>query len=287
MSALDSLLDVLTLREHQKNQYWGKSQDLGWGSIYGGQLLGQSLRAAQQTVDVHRSVHSMQSYFLARGSSALPVLYCVTILRDGKTFSSRRVEAFQEGRLLYTCNVRFKVFEQGFAHQESIKTPPGPHGLYTEQEWARVIQEELPTTLRIAAQSDRPIEVRLGNPTHLKNPQVHEAHRYFWYRAHGTLPLDTRLHQCVWAWLSDGNLLTTSLLPHGVSWQTKGMQVESLDHVIWFHREIDMNSWCFCTMDAPIAAHARALVRGRLVQDGKMCATIMQEGLIRYRGAIG
>ena len=287
MTALGRLIDIICVSPHTENQFWGQSQDLGWGSIYGGQLLGQSLYAAQQTVAQERHAHSLQAYFLARGQARHPVRYEVQKLRDGKSFSSRRVEAFQEGSLLYTASIRFKTQEEGFVHQEEIAVPEGPQGLYSEEEWGEKIRKDLPLSMRKSAVSERPIEVRLLQPVHPKHPKISSPKRDYWCRAHHELINTPQMQQCVFAWLSDGHLLTTSLLPHGKTWLTKGMRVGSLDHVIWFHRPLDMNRWWFYTMDSPIAAHARGFARGRAVQDGKLCATVMQEGLIRYRGEMG
>ena len=284
MTALDDLLVVLTLEQLSELDYRGASQDLGWGAVYGGQLLAQSLRAAQRTIKDNQQVHSMHAYFLEKAVARESVLYRVRILRDGRSFSQRRVDAYQKERLIFTAQLSFQVLEKGLFHQQ---VPPLPgqsiDSLYSERAWAEKVQEALPLELRSRAVQERAFEVRLLNPIHPRHPDKQPPKRGFWCRVHTPRAIDRRLARCLIAWMSDGHLLTTSLLPHGVTWLTPAMQVGSLDHALWFHRDIELTDWWFYEMRSPIAIAARGLVYGQMIQGGDLCVSAAQEGLIRQR----
>ncbi len=288
MSAvLDRLVELLSLERIEENLFRGQSQDLGWGAVFGGQVLGQALSAAEQTVPGDRYVHSLHSYFLRRGDASKPIVYDVDCIRDGRSFTTRRVVAIQNGKAIFNLSASFQIRESGFEHQDEMPEAEGPDGLTSELEMARRFAEMLPPKLREQATSDKPIEIR---PVHFMNPFAPEKRppsKQVWYRATGKLPDEPRLHQYLLAYASDFHFLTTSLNPHGVSVWQRDMQVASLDHAMWFHRPFRMDEWLLYVVDSPSASGARGLVRGQFFdRKGRLVASTTQEGLIRHHAKI-
>jgi len=281
---LSDLVSLLALERLDRDRFRGYSQDLGWGAIFGGQVLGQALSAATQTVESDRLVHSLHGYFLRSGDLSRPILYDVDRLRDGKSFSARRVTAIQDGDAIFCLESSFQVVEEGFEHQDPMPVVPAPEELKSEREMALMLAEFLPPKLRAMATAERPIEIR---PCELRNPLSPSKTaplRHQWYRAIDRLPDDVALHRYILAYASDFSFLGTAMDPHGVSWLTPGMQVASLDHSMWFHRPFRVDEWLLYVVDSSSASGGRGLVRGRFFsRDGRLVATCMQEGLIRKR----
>lgn len=285
---LDELVALLRLERIEADLFRGQSQDLGWGRIFGGQVLGQALSAAEQTVPDGRGVHSLHSYFLRSGEADRPVVYEVDRIRDGRSFTTRRVVAVQDGRAIFNLSASFQVAENGFEHQDAMPEAPAPETLQSELDLAQQYAEQIPEPLRAAAFGERPIEIRtVEPPDHLINPSTGAPRRMVWYRTSGTLPDASSLHQYLLAYASDFHFLETTLRPHGVTWLTPGMQVASLDHSMWFHRAFRMDEWLLHVIDSPSATGARGLVRGQFfTADGRLVASTAQEGLIRcWNGA--
>ncbi|MFZ5481759.1 MAG: acyl-CoA thioesterase II [Myxococcota bacterium] len=281
---LHELLELLRLERIEQNLFRGQSQDLGWGAIFGGQVLGQALSAAAQTVPPDRHVHSLHAYFLRQGDARRPVVYEVDAIRDGHSFTTRRVVAIQGGHAIFSLAASFQVDEGGLAHAAPMPEVPGPDGLASELDLARKYADRIPEPLRAKALADRPIEIRPVQIYNLMAPKAAPPRRQLWYRATGTLPDDPAVHRYVLAYASDFNLLVTAMLPHAVSWMTPGMQVASLDHAMWFHRPFRMDDWLLYDMESPSASGARGLVTGRFyARDGTLVATCVQEGLMRDR----
>jgi len=281
---LDALVALLRLEALGGDRYCGASQDLGWGAVFGGQVLAQALSAASDTVDDGRLAHSLHAYFLQRGDAARPIEYFVERLRDGRSFCTRRVVGFQGTSAIFHLSCSFQVVEPGLEHQDAVPHAPGPSGLATERELAAPLAGLLPPGLADRAVADRAIEVRPVSPRNPVQPEVRPPHRQVWLRASGALPDDPGLHRLLLAWASDSHFLTTALQPHGVSWLTPGLQVASLDHALWFHRPFHMDQWLLYDIWSPSASGARGLVRGTVHdQRGRLVATVMQEGLIRDR----
>ncbi len=280
---LDELVAQLRLEPIEKNLFRGQSQDLGWGTVFGGQVLGQALSAAVQTVPADRHVHSLNAYFLRPGDVSRPIVYDVDRIRDGGSFTTRRVVAIQNGHAIFNLAASFQIEEPGLEHQDAMPEVPPPEALPTEQERAKRHLDRLPEGLRARALAERPFEIRVvdgGEPSSLQRP----AQRSLWLKTIGTLPDDPALHRYLLAYASDYNFVTTSLLPHGVTWLTPGMQIASLDHVMWFHRAFRVDEWLLHVIDSPAAHGGRGLVRGRIfTRDGKLVASTAQEGLIRRR----
>jgi acyl-CoA thioesterase-2 len=279
---LEELVDLLALERIEENLFRGQSQDLGWGAVFGGQVLGQALSAAEKTVGDLRTVHSFHSYFMRSGDAKKPIVYDVDSIRDGKSFTTRRVVAIQSGRPIFTMAASFQKPEPGFDHQVAKPDAPGPDGLLSEQQLAKQAEARIPEAFLERALAERPIEVRPVNPQDPLNPDKRPPHRQMWYRAAGRLPDEPSVHQYLLAYASDSNFLGTAMQPHGVSWLSGKMQVASLDHAMWFHRPFRFDEWLLYVVDSPSASAARGLVRGQFfTQDGKLVASTMQEGLIR------
>jgi acyl-CoA thioesterase-2 len=285
-TVLSELLDLLRLERIEQNLFRGQSQDLGWGSVFGGQVLGQALSAAAQTVPADRAVHSLHSYFLRSGNVAKPIVYEVECIRDGGSFTTRRVVAIQDGQPIFSMAASFQVEEPGFEHADAMPAVPGPDGLLSEREAALRVADRIPPHLLTMALAERPIEIRPVQPINLLKPRPQEPVRQLWYRATEPLPDDPAVHRYLCAYASDFNFLITALQPHGVSILTPGLQLASLDHAMWFHRPFRFDEWLLYDIDSSSASGARGLVHGRFFrQDGTLVATVMQEGLIRDRRA--
>jgi acyl-CoA thioesterase II len=281
---LSELVALLTLETIEENLFRGVSQDLGFRQLFGGQVLGQCVSAASQTVEPERHVHSMHGYFLRPGDASLPVVYQVDRVRDGGSFSTRRVTAIQKGKPIFTCSASFQFDEEGFHHQNLMPDVSGPEELKSETELARMVEQLIPERMRERATSDKPIEIR---PVTLINPfapKACEPVKHVWFRAAGELPDEPQLHKLLLAYASDFNLLTTSMQPHGVSVFQKFMQVASLDHSLWFHADLRMDDWLLYSMDSPWAGNARGFARGSIFnRQGQLVASVAQEGLTRVR----
>lgn len=290
MSAcLAELVDLLTLERLADDQFLGQSQDLGWGQIFGGQVLGQALSAAAQTVHRSRNVHSLHAYFLKLGDLRKPILFTVHRVRDGGSFSTRTVTATQAENAapIFELMASFQQPETGLEHADPKPASPvfdGPDGLLTDRQlWARCAQK-LPGSVRALSVLEQPIELRPVAPLDPFGPERKPPDHAVWMRAVGKLPNDDRLHRCLLAYCSDFLFLPTAMRPHGVSWVTPNMQIASLDHAMWFHRPFRMDEWLLHVMHSPSAQAGRGLVHGSVFAlTGELVASTSQEGLIRHR----
>lgn len=281
---LQELLEQLQLERLEQNLFRGQSRDPGWGTVYGGQVLGQALSAACQTVPEERTAHSLHGYFLRPGDVKAPIVYDVDCIRDGKSFTTRRVVAIQHGRAIFNMAASFQITEDGDDHQAQMPDAPGPDGLKSERELAQTIAGSLREPLRSRVLSERPIELRPVSPTNPLAPKKSPPHRQVWYRAAEALPDDTYVHQCLLAYASDSYFLGTAMLPHGVSPLMPNIQAASLDHSMWFHRSFRLDDWLLYDIDSPSASGARGLARGQFFDTkGRLVASTAQEGLMRRR----
>lgn len=285
MSALARLLALLDVEEIEVDLYRGHNSDAGWIRVYGGQVVAQALAAAQRTVPAERPVHSLHSYFLRPGDPRVPILYKVTRERDGTSFSTRSVSAIQHGRPIFTLIASFQVAEGGFAHQLAMPAAPPPESLATEAELNAANAERTPEPWRTLWSSrDRPLEFRPVDPQDPFTPTARRAEAMHWFRTDGPVPPDPRLAAALLAYASDMTLLDTCLLPHAVSWTDQRLQAASLDHAIWFHGPYDPAAFHLFVQASPAAGSARGLNEGKLfARDGRLVASVVQEGLIRYR----
>jgi len=281
---LTELVELLSLERIEENLFRGQSQDLGWGQVFGGQVLGQALSAAAQTVPAERQVHSLHAYFLRPGDAKKPIVYDVDRIRDGQSFTTRRVVAIQNGKPIFNLSASFQAEEEGYEHANAMPDVPGPDGLPSERELWTAIADKIPEPFRTRVVAERPIEIRPLNPVDPFRPEKTEARSAFWVRAAGPLSDEPALHRYLLAYASDFGFVVTALRPHGATWLDPRLQVASIDHVMWFHRPFRMDDWLLHVVDSPSASGARGLVRGSVFsRDGKLVASTAQEGLLRRR----
>lgn len=282
-TALESLLDILDLEEIELNLFRGRSPQERSQRVFGGQVVGQALVAANRTVE-DRHVHSVKGDFLRPGDPKIPILYEVDRIRDGKSFTTRRVVAIQHGRAIFSMAVSFQVEESGFEHQTPMPDMPSPGDTPDPTQFDEKIQRMIPEEYRLWLNGPKSIEVRPVEVNDPIEPEKRPPHMAVWLRAAGRMPDDPRLHQCVLAYASDMNLLDTCLLPHAVSWMNPKFQSASLDHSIWFHHHFRADEWLLFVQDSPAASGGRGFNRGLVyTEDGKLVASVVQEGLIRLR----
>jgi len=284
-TAANELIALLDLEEIEKNHYRATSPSEGWQRVYGGQVIGQALVAASRTVPQDRQAHSLHGYFLRPGDTTVPILYKVDRIRDGRSFTTRRVVAIQHGRPIFNMSISFQVEEEGFSHQFDMPDAPAPETLADERELRAEWTAELPREQAEAFNRERPIDVRPIDPMNIFHPEQHPPRQMCWMKSRDPLPDDYRLHQCVLAYLSDWSLLDTATLPHAVSFLHDNMQMASLDHAMWFHRRFRADEWLLYVQDSPSASGARGLNRGLVFsRDGVLVASAAQEGLMRRHG---
>ena len=282
---LDDLVKLLALERIEENLFRGQSQDLGWGTVFGGQVLGQALSAAAYTVPKERQVHSLHAYFLRPGDTKKPIVYEVDRIRDGGSFTTRRVIAVQSGQTIFNLSASFQVEEPGFEHQDDMPAAPPPESLVADRESVLALGAKLPEHVRKRANEDQPFDVRtVGGLEVVLSTAPRPPTRSIWLKASSPLPDEPALHRYLLAYASDHGFVATALLPHGVTWLTPGMQVASIDHVMWFHQAFRVDEWLLYVIDSPAAHGARGLVRGRIFsRDGRLVASCAQEGLIRKK----
>lgn len=278
---LADLLALLDLERIEVNLFRGVSPRTGWQRVFGGQVLGQALVAAERTVE-GRGVHSFHGYFLRPGDPKVPILYDVDRIRDGRSFTTRRVVAIQHGRAIFNMAASFQVAEDGFDHQDVMPDVPSPEGLPTETELRQRIADKIPEEWREMFTRPKPIEIRPVDPVDEFEPEKAEAHQSVWFRTVARMPDDLALHQCVLAYASDMNLLDTCLRPHAVPWTNPKFQSASLDHAMWFHRPFRTDEWLLYRTDSPSASGARGFNRGSVfTREGTLVASCTQEALVR------
>ena len=278
---MQDLLKHLILERLEENLFRGESLDIGSPHVYGGQVLGQALFAASQTVE-DRDAHSLHAYFLRPGDKKEPVVYEVDRIRDGKGYTTRRIVAIQRGKPIFNMSASFKIREKGIEHQCEMPEVPGPENLPNMTELGKQALAEIPEKLSRFLQWQRPIELRPVQPTNPLHPEPSPPFRDIWMRADGVLPDDPALHKVLLAYASDYSLLGTALLPHGLTFTQGTIRAASLDHAMWFHRDFRMDDWLLYSMDSPSASHGRGFSRGNLfTREGKLVASVAQEGMIR------
>ncbi|MEO8363562.1 MAG: acyl-CoA thioesterase II [Ilumatobacteraceae bacterium] len=279
-TALDELVKLLDLESIEVNIFRGQSPDENRQRVFGGQVAGQALVAASRTIDEPgRHVHSLHAYFLRPGDPGVPILYEVDRIRDGRSFSTRRVVAIQHGKVIFNLQSSFQNREEGLVHQIAMPLDvPEP--------------ESLPDfTTRMAPHKEklgewydrpRPIDVRYVDSDPFTRGGNRLPGQRVWLRADGSLPADEVLHACIVTYASDMTLLDTALLPHGISWSDGGLQMASIDHAMWFHRPFRADDWLLYDQSAISTSNARGLAGGSIfTRNGELVITVVQEGLIR------
>ena len=279
---LTELLDLLSLETIEQGIYRGDSQDLGFGRVFGGQVIGQALSAAKQTVAADRAVHSFHSYFLRPGDSSRPIVYDVENIRDGKSISTRRVQAIQHGKPIFFLTASFHHASGGFEHQATMPEVQGPEGLASELAIARQYADQIPAPLRQRFTCEKPIEIRPVEFYNPLNPKKTAPQRHVWMKANGDLPDDARVHRYLLAYASDFAFLPVASQPHGVSFMSPKMQMATIDHSMWFHRPFRFDEWLLYVIDSPSASNDRGFVKGQFYnRAGELVASTAQEGVMR------
>ncbi|WEX09936.1 acyl-CoA thioesterase II [Chelativorans sp. AA-79] len=284
-SAMQELLDILNLEKLEHNLFRGRSPQVGWQRVFGGQVIGQALVAAQRTVAPERHVHSLHCYFMRPGDPAVPIIYEVDRIRDGSSFTTRRVVAIQHGQAIFALSASFQVDEQGLEHQLSMpEGVPAPDSLRSQAQFMAMLSAEVPEAIRRYWQRERPVEIRPVNVEHYTTNDKLPPFQHVWMRATGPVPGDRALQAAVLAYFSDMTLIDTATFPHGRSVFDPELQMASLDHAMWFHRPDSLNDWLLYTQDSPSSRGARGLSRGSIYsRNGVLIASVAQEGLLRMR----
>ena len=281
--ALQSLLDTLDLEPIEDNIFRGTNRNLGSKRVFGGQVLAQALVAADRTVEDDRAVHSLHAYFILPGDIEAPIVYEVDRIRDGGSFTTRRVRAIQHGTPIFNMSASFQRAEAGREHQTPRPDVPGPDGLTSEIDYIRSVAGRIPEPLRALYTQDRPFEFRPVDPVDPFGPAERAPEHAVWFRAVDRLPDDTALHRTLLAYASDHGLLPTALRPHRLSFLQPDLQIASLDHAMWLHRPFRADEWLLYVLDSPSASGGRGFTRGAVYQDDALVASVVQEGLIRLR----
>jgi acyl-CoA thioesterase-2 len=283
--AMAELLATLDLERLEVNLFRGRSPQVGWQRVFGGQVIAQALIAAQRTVDAPLAVHSLHAYFILAGDPAVPIIYAVERIRDGRSFATRRVVATQHGKAIFALSASFQVPEPGLTHQ--IAMPDGlpmPESLMSEKELIDTFIDHVPESVKRYWSRERALEMRPLSLTHFVSSAKLEPVQRIWMRAKGDAPKDQGLQAALLAYFSDMTLLDASLYAHGRSIFDPRLQVASLDHAMWFHGPIDTSQWLLYDQDSPWTGGSRGLSRGQIhTRDGRLIASVAQEGLIRLR----
>lgn len=280
--ALDDLIALLDLEEIEVNVFRGRSPDEPRQRVFGGQVAGQALVAAARTVD-RGVVHSLHAYFMRPGDVGKPILYEVDRIRDGRTFTTRRVVAIQHGKAIFGLSASFQPPEDGPDHQMEMPDAPDPESLPTWGERAQAILEKVKNPeFRQWLQRERPIDTRNVDSRSPGEKVKRPPRQLVWVRANGRLPDELTLHQCVVTYASDITLLDTATLPHAIAWNDPDFLMASLDHAMWFHRPFRADEWLLYAQDSPSASGARGFAMGHFfTRDGRLVASVVQEGLMR------
>ena len=280
MNTIDSVLAHLDLEQIEHNLFRGISESEGPPRVFGGQVIGQALIAALRTTD-NRPCHSLHGYFLRPGDPAIPIVYEVDRIRDGRSFTTRRVVAIQRGEAIFNMAASFQAYEDGLSHQVDMPDVPGPDDLPSEEEMFAAHRDKMTPEMQKMMNRERPIEMKRVEPINFLDPKVAPPVQHVWFRSRKRLSDDMAEHQCLLAYASDMGLLSTATLPHGMSFMT-GLMTASLDHAIWFHRDFRFDDWTLFAMDSPASSGARGFNRGNMFSaDGVLVASVAQEGLMR------
>jgi acyl-CoA thioesterase-2 len=281
--AFEELLRLMELEPLEVNLFRGVSRDIGTNRVFGGQVLAQALLAAQFTVD-DRQVHSLHAYFLRAGDHEAPIVYDVDRSRDGRSFSSRRVVAIQHGRPIFTLAASFQVEEEGLDHQFEIPQVPPPEQVEPLAQLPQKDIGHMPESVQRWLDRFGPFEFRAVRGSSPSQGAPQPPFKELWFKLHGQLDDNPRLHRALLAYVSDFHLVGTATLPHGISWVQGNLMIASLDHAMWFHRAFRLDDWLLYVCDSPSTSGGRGLARGMIYdRQGNLVASTAQEGVIRVR----
>jgi acyl-CoA thioesterase-2 len=281
---MQELVGILDLEKIEENLFRGTSPEVGWQRVFGGLVIAQALTAANRTVDAERFVHSLHGYFLRPGDPTVPILYEVDRIRDGASFTTRRVVAVQHGKAIFTLSASFQVDEPGLEHQATMPKVPRIEDLPDPEQLYESYLKDAPAHIKRFWLRERPVEIIPVSMTHYISNDALEPLQHIWIKANGTVPQSRPLQAAILAYLSDMTLLDTALFPHGLSVFERSIQGASLDHSMWFHAADPLDDWLLYSTDSPFSGGARGLARGSIFnRSGRLIASTAQEGLIRKR----
>ncbi len=281
--AVRSLLDILDLEQLEVNLFRGRSPQTGWQRVFGGQVIGQALVAAVRTVE-GRTPHSLHGYFLLPGDPLVPIIYDVDRIRDGRSYTTRRVVAIQHGRAIFSLSASFHNDESGLAHQAPMPDVPMPEALPAESDIRKSLLPDMPEAVRRYYERESPIELRPVEYDRYLGKAYADSRFHVWIRTTGPLPDDPAIHRCVLAYASDVTLLDTALVPHGRTLFEANFMAASLDHAFWIHRPFRADDWLLYAQDSPNLSGGRGFSRGLIfTRDGTLVASVAQEGMVRER----
>ena len=282
---VSELIELLSLERLEDNLFRGQSRDIGTKYVFGGQVVGQALSAAQATLKETRTAHSLHAYFLKAGDIAAPIVYQVDRTRDGGSFSVRRVTAIQHGQPIFFLAASFQRDEDGAEHQLSMPEVPQPEDIEPGHAVPDKVMAELPEKIQRWLSKEGPFEFRHVYPRDELKPPKRPPYQQVWFRLAEKVGDAPELHRALLAYASDFHLLGTATFPHGISYYQPNVQMASLDHALWFHRPFRADDWLLYSIDSPSAQGSRGLARGMVYdRHGKLVASTAQEGLIRVVG---
>lgn len=280
--SVSELMQRFDLERLEDNLFRGQSEANGQRSIFGGLVAGQALLAASMTVPEERPTHSLHAYFLRPGDFRQPVIYDVDRIRDGKSFTTRRVNAIQHGRPIFSLSASFQVEEEGARHQATMPAVPGPDELESDESDRRKLADGIPENLRGAFLRERPVEFRPVTPRNAFEPESREPLKQLWFRVPDRIQADRMTQRALLAYCSDFGFMGTAMQPHGMTFWQGNVQCASLDHAMWFYDDFRVDEWLLYDCESPAAAGARGLTFGAIYrQDGTLVASVAQEGLMR------
>jgi len=278
--ALDLLLDRLALERIDDDIYRGQNEPTRWGRLFGGQVAAQALAAAQRTVE-DRVVHSLHGYFLRGGDPHVPIVFTVDRIRDGRSFTTRRVVALQKGRAIFNTSVSFHTDEDGYEHQDEMPEVAAPEDMLSWADRAREAGDRMHPEMKRWMQAERPIELRSSEPHSWIDAEPRRGPHPVWVRATGELPDDPALHACLLTYASDMGFVDNMYRPHRTPGR-RPVMLASLDHAVWFHRAFRMDDWLLYEQESPTAGGARGFARGTFFdRSGRLICSVAQEGLMR------
>lgn len=286
-AAMRELIAILDLERLEHNLFRGRSIPTAWQRVFGGQTIAQSLVAAQRTVEPQRLVHSLHGYFMLPGDSAAPIVYEVDRIRDGGSFTTRRVVAIQHGRTIFSLEASFQLPDTGLEHQVDIPSDvAAPEDLPSQADLIERYGDAVPPGVRSYWQRERPLEMRYSTIEHYTSRRKLAPRQDVWMKATGPVPENDAVRAAVLAYMSDMTLLDTSTFAHGRAVFDNDIQVASLDHAMWFHRTDPLDDWLLYSQDSPSTSAGRGFTRGAIYsRSGVLIASVAQEGLIRLRKA--
>jgi acyl-CoA thioesterase II len=278
------LVDLLDIEQIDTDLYRGPRGTDGFGRVFGGQVIAQALQAAQRSTEAPKQAHSLHAYFMRPGDESHPILYRVVRDFDGKSFATRRVIATQRGVPILNLACSLQAPEGGLAHQDAMPDVPPPEELTSDRELRLAMIDRIPEKFRAMFLRPRMVDIRPVSPRSWLDPVRQEPRQNSWFRVVAPIGDDPALHRAILAYASDMSLLGTATLAHGVNWMTHKLQTASLDHALWLHEDFRADDWLLYVCDSPWAGHARGFNRGKIfARDGRLVASVAQEGLIRLR----